>query len=42
MEIFKEVIFDIQTRHADIREINDFVEKLTALGFRLKVMYPVD
>ena len=42
MDIFKEVIFDIQTRHADIREINDFVEKLTALGFRLKVMYPVD
>lgn len=42
IEIFREVIFDIQTRHADIREINDFVEKLTAMGFRLKVMYPVD
>lgn len=42
MEIFKEIIFDIQTRHADIREINDFVEKLTAMGFRLKVMYPAD
>lgn len=41
-EILKEIIFDIQTRHADIREINEFVEKLTGLGFRLKVMYPVD
>jgi len=42
MEIFREVIFDIQTRHANIREINDFVEKLTVLGFQLKVMYPLD
>ena len=38
--VLMEVMFEIQTRHADIKEINQFVEQMTLLGYRLKVIYP--